>query len=100
MITRSAAAVTIENPLAGGGVNNFPQLLEKIFLAVAGLVAAISTIMITVAGIMYLTSAGSTERMAKAKTAFVYAIIGFIVAISASTIVAIIKSVIGAEAES
>ena len=86
------AAVTLVNPLSG--VNNLYELLTKIVNAVAGLVATISVIMITVAGMMYLLSAGNPERINKAKTAFFYAIMGMVIAISAGAIVAIIGSVI------
>ncbi|MDO8486457.1 MAG: TrbC/VirB2 family protein [Candidatus Staskawiczbacteria bacterium] len=86
-------AVTLQNPL---NVNTFCELLTNIVKAVAGLIGVISTIMITIAGIMYLTSAGIPERTNKAKTAFIYAIVGFVIAVSASTIVDLIKSVINA----
>ena len=88
-------AVVLVNPLAGGGVNNFAALLEKITLAVAGLVGAVSVIMIIVAGIMFLLSAGSPEKIGAAKKAFIYAIVGLAIAISAGAIVATIKGVIG-----
>ena len=87
-------AVVIGNPLVG--VNNICQLLTNIINAVAGLFGAISVIMIIVAGLMYLLSAGSPERINKAKTALVYAIVGLAIAISAGAIVATIKSVINA----
>ena len=89
----TATAVTIQNPL---GVKTICALLTSIIAAVAGIVATISVIMITVAGIMYLLSAGSTEKMGTAKKALFYAIIGMAIAISAGTIVAVIKQVINA----
>ena len=88
----SITAVTLDNPL---NVDNFPDLLTNIILAVAGLVGAISVIMITVAGIMYLLSAGSPEKMGTAKTALFYAIIGLAIAVSAGAIVTTIKGVLG-----
>ena len=95
LITVNAgAAVTLQNPLK---VDSLTDLLANILLVVAGLVATVSTIMITVSGIMYLTSAGSPEKINKAKTAFIYAVIGFVIAISASTIIVVIKSIIGAK---
>lgn len=84
----------IQNPLPG--VNNICALLTKIANAVAGLVGVMSVIMITVAGIMFLLSAGNPEKINKAKTAFFYAIIGFVIAISAGVIVIVIKEVINA----
>lgn len=86
--------VTIPNPL--GSTNTFGALLEKIIAGVAGIVGALSVIMIIVAGILYLTSAGSPEKMTKAKTALVYAIAGIVITLMASAIVAIIRTTIGA----
>lgn len=94
-IAGSISAIELVNPL---NVNNFCALLTNIITAVAGLVGAISVIMIIVAGIMYLLSAGSPEKMTKAKTALIYAIVGLAIAISAGAIVATIKEVIGAQA--
>lgn len=90
----TAAAVKLDNPL--GATDTICELLTKISKAVAGLVGAISVIMIIVAGIMYLLSAGSPEKMGTAKKAFFYAIIGLVIAISAGAIVNTIKSVINA----
>jgi NAD/NADP transhydrogenase beta subunit len=69
----------------------------NIFTAVAGLVGAISVIMIVIAGIFYLTSAGSPEKMETAKKALTYAIIGMVVAVAAVTIVDTVLWVIGAQ---
>ena len=87
-----SAAVVIPNPLSG--VNNFTQLLLKITQAVGALVGALGTIMIIVAGILFLTSAGSPERIKTAKTALVYAIAGIAIGVSATAIVQTILWVI------
>ncbi len=87
-------AVELKNPL--GDTDTLCELLTLITNAVAGLVGAISVIMITVAGIMYLLSAGNPEKINSAKKAFIYAIIGMAIAIAAGTIVAVIKGVINA----
>lgn len=91
------AQVTIPNPLEGGGVNNFGDLLKKIAVGVGTLIATLGTIMIIVSGILYLTSAGSPEKIATAKKALIYAIIGIVIGIAANAIVEIISGVIGAQ---
>jgi hypothetical protein len=91
--TTFAAGVSINNPLTG--VNNFGDLLLKIAGGVGTLIASLGTIMIIWAGILYLTSAGSPEKMGKAKTALIYAIIGIVIGIAATAIVEIIKTTIG-----
>jgi len=90
----SFALAQITNPL---GVNDFPALLGKIAIEVGNLIAILGTIMIIVAGILYLTSAGSPERMGTAKKALIYAIAGIAIGLAASTIVSIILNIIGAQ---
>lgn len=89
------AQVTIPNPLK---YNNFGQLLlDGIIPAVAGLIGALSVIMIIVAGILFLTSAGSPERIGTAKKALAYAIIGIVITLISGAIVVTIKSVLGVQ---
>jgi len=87
-------AVSIPNPLSG--VNSFGDLLMKIAAGAGALIASLSVVMIIVAGILYLTSAGSPERIGTAKKALIYAVVGIVIGASASAIVAVIKNVIGA----
>jgi len=87
-----SGTVNIPNPL---GSNSFEELLTTIAAKVGELIAYLGVIMIIVAGILYLTSGGSTERMSKAKTALIYAIAGIAIGLAAQAIVAIIKNVLG-----
>ncbi len=86
------AAVVLPDPLGG---QTFEGLLLKIADGVGTLIASLGSIMIIVAGILYLISAGSPERMGTAKKALIYAIIGIAIGVSAKAIVALIKSIIG-----
>ena len=86
-----AAPVMIPNPL---NVDNFGALLLKIAGGIGILIGSLGTIMIIVAGILYLTSAGSPERMGTAKKALFYAIIGIVIGILATSIVQIILSIL------
>ena len=92
-ITGLAFAVQIENPLRA---NNFGELLLSIAGAAGALIASLGTIMIIVAGILYLLSAGSQERMTKAKSALVYAIAGIAIGLAATAVVEVVKGLIGA----
>jgi len=88
------AQVTIKNPIK---YNNFCSLLtEGIIPAVAGIIGALGTLMIVVAGFLFMTSAGSPEKVKSAKTALFYAIMGILIALLASGIVATVKSILGA----
>jgi len=91
----NAAAVTIPNPLA---YNSFGELLTNgILPAVAGLVGTLAVIMIIVAGILYLISAGNPGRIETAKKALIYAIAGIVISMLATAAVSLIKSALGAQ---
>jgi len=86
-------AVTVTNPIR---YNNFCSLITQgIIPAVAGIIGALATLMIVYSGFLFITSAGSPEKIKNAKTALTYAIIGMIVAGAASAIAAVIKSALG-----
>jgi hypothetical protein len=85
------AQVEIKDPLGG---TTFPLLLGKIVKAVGGLIAILGTIMVIVAGIFYLTSAGSQERIGAAKKTLTYAIVGIAIGLAAQTIVDAILAII------
>jgi len=83
-----AEPVVLTNPLPG--VDDFKILLTKIAGMIGTLIGALGTIMIIVAAIFYLTSAGSPNRMEVAKKTLIYAIIGIAIGISAKTITDIV----------
>lgn len=80
----SVSAVKIDNPLK---VDNFTDLLLKIAGAVGALVGALGTIMLIVAGILFLLSAGRPEKILQAKAAVGYAIMGIAIGLTATAIV-------------
>ena len=82
------AQTALTNPL--DGVTDFGTLLTNIAGMIGTLIGALGTIMIIVAAFLYLTSAGSPEKIGKAKTALIYAIIGIAIGISASVITDVI----------
>jgi len=103
LASTALAAVIIPNPLCPGGGTadsktctvSFAGLLVKIAEGVGVIVTTLATIMIIFSAILFLTSAGSPEKMGTAKKAITYAIIGLVIGILASTIVAIVKNIIG-----
>ncbi|MDO8676206.1 MAG: pilin [Candidatus Azambacteria bacterium] len=62
------------------------QLIQKILNWVAGIIMTIAVIMLLFSAILYLTAGGSEERVGKAKSYLLYAIIGIVVAILAFSI--------------
>jgi hypothetical protein len=94
LASSTLAQVEIPNPL--GSTNTFGNLIaDKIIPAIVGIIGSLATIMIIIAGILYLTSAGSPERINTAKKALMYAIIGIVIAVAAGTIAAVIKTTLG-----
>ena len=62
------------------------KIVQFLFVALGG----IAVIMIIVGGIQYATSQGDSGALQKAKNTILYAIIGLVVAIAATTIVSFI----------
>ena len=89
-------AVKIENPLEAGGVNDLPTLFTRIAKGVGDLMVAMGGVMIVIAGFLFMTSAGSPEKINKAKTALTYAIIGMIIGLVAKGIANTVRSIVGA----
>ncbi len=83
-----ADAVAIKNPLK---YESFKALIEGITKAIAGLVGGIAIIMFIIAGIYLLTSAGDPGRIQTGRDYLKYAVIGTIIALLATVIVAEIQ---------
>jgi len=94
LLANFTLAQQIPNPLEAGGVTDFSTLLAKIAAGAGLIVTYLSTVMIIVAAIFYLTSAGNPERINTAKKALIYAIVGIAIGISAQVIVNIILGII------
>jgi hypothetical protein len=52
-----------------------------------GALGAVALLMITIAGLRYILSAGDPQQMAGAKNALVYALVGLVIAVAAESIV-------------
>jgi len=89
---QGSSSATIKPP--PGMPETFPELLKNIIKGVGALIASLGTIMIIVAGILYLTSGGSQERMGVAKKALIYAIAGIAIGLAAGPIVDIIAGIV------
>ena len=76
-----AGDLDLPNVEAGSGA------LQTIFATIFLIVGAISVIFIIIAGIQYITSGGNPDKAKRAKDTILYAIIGLVVALSATVIV-------------
>lgn len=87
-------SLTIENPL---GTKDFSVLAGKIIDWIANIGIAIAVIMIIYAGLLFMTSGGNDEKVAKAKKALIWSLIGLAVLIMGKAWIALIKDILQAK---
>ena len=80
----------LDNPLSS---SNIKQLIEKITDTVTKVIGTLAVIMLLIAGILFLTSAGDPNRMGTARTCLFYAIIGIAVALGAKAVTEVIEKI-------
>jgi len=71
------------------------NVLDNLRLWIAGLLATLATLFLSIGGLLYLTAAGNTRRIEQAKDAIRSAIIGYIFAGLAPLIVEIVQKITG-----
>lgn len=64
-----------------------PGLISKVLSIVFVITGAISLLIITIAGFRFVISSGDSNRVAQARSAILYALIGIIITISGMAIV-------------
>ncbi len=80
-------------PTGGGSVGD--AQIKSIMGVVYMVAAVIAVIVIIIAGILYATSSGDSAKIARAKNAILYSIIGLVVVIIASAITNLIIKEVG-----
>ena len=85
------SSVALPNP---AGFKSFPELLCLLARFIFMLSVPIVILMFLYGGFLFLTSAGSPERIRSAKNVLVYAVVGIIIAIAAQGIVLVVSSFI------
>jgi uncharacterized membrane protein YidH (DUF202 family) len=70
-------------PTTQANSNTITNVLSVIF----GILGAIALLVIVIAGLRYITSAGEPQKTENAKNTIIYALIGLVVAISAEAII-------------
>lgn len=79
-----AEDVQLKSPISA---TDFKSFLTAVAKGVAAVIGPASILMIVVSGVLFITSGGSPERLKTAKTCLTYAIIGAVIAGSATIIV-------------
>ena len=80
------------NPLT---TDSFEDLLGAITNFIFWVGMALAPVMLIIAGFMFVTSAGSPERVKTAQKMALYTVIGLAIILLASGLVAVLKSIIG-----
>ena len=81
VITSFGALVNIDLPQPG--TTSLTPILNLAF----GILGAISFLVMTIAGVMLVASSGEPQRVARARAAILYSLVGLVVAILAAVIV-------------
>lgn len=71
----------------GGETTDLKTVIVNIINGVVGSIALVAVIFIIVGGVNYMTSAGDTNKLQKAKNTILYAVIGLIIAVLSFAIV-------------
>ena len=96
-----AETITLTNPLCPNGpgtngcVNNLPDLIKKIIDYISLVVGALAVLMFVIAGIYFVISGGNPEKINKAKSIAIYAVIGLAIALLGEGLTEVIEEVIG-----
>ncbi len=93
----TAQAWSYENPITH---YSFTDLIFGVLTSIHSYIAWLAILMIVIAGVMYMISAGSPARMELAKKIFIYALIGFTIAVAAPSLLRQIVEFIQTEPES
>ncbi len=91
------ADLFIPNPL--GETSEISTLAKNIINFLIKLAIPISAILIVYAGFLYITSAGNEEKIKTAQKALIWALVGFVIILIASSIPTIIQDFLSGEEE-
>ena len=76
-------------------ITSLTDLVAKIESAVWIVFGGIAVLAFVVAGILFLTAGGAPEKIASARSAFLWGVAGVVVGIIAYSIIAIVSSMVG-----
>ena len=88
-----ALADNLVNPL--GSTTSFSDVLGAIGSFLLAIAVPLCGIMVVVGGFQMLTSAGDPTKFSNGKKTLIYAAVGFVVVLLASSVVPVIKSILG-----
>lgn len=86
-------AADIPNPLGTG--RTFDKIIITATEWAAAIAIPLTTLMILVAGFLYLTGGGNPEQIKKAHQALIWAVVGLIVVLFSGVTYALVKNILG-----
>jgi uncharacterized membrane protein YjfL (UPF0719 family) len=81
------AQLTLENPISATSV---PELVNSIVRSILGMVGALALFMFVYGGMLWMTSAGNTQRIEKGKETLIWATIGLVIIFASYAILSFI----------
>jgi len=81
----------LTNPIASG---SFADLLNRIIDWILNIALVLAPLVIVYGGFIYMTAAGDTNKVSQGKNIVLYAVIGFIVALLAKSLIGIFKDLV------
>jgi len=82
----------IENPL---NATTIPALVDDVINFIFLVALAVAPLMIIIAGFLFVTSAGKSEQISKAKRLITYALVGLAIVYGANILIDAIQRVLG-----
>lgn len=93
VLLAAAAALAAAPPaLAASDLN---QVIDNLRLWLAGLLAALATLLLTVGGVRYLFAGGDPAGLERAKGAIKAALVGYALALLAPVLAALVRHIVG-----
>lgn len=95
----AAENITLTNPLClqegGTCINSFQSLIETVTNWIFSIIGALAVLMFIISGIYFVISAGSQDKVKRAKDIAIYAAVGAGIAIAGKSLIEVVKAVIG-----
>lgn len=88
----AAQAAEFKNPIAA---KEFKAVIATITKWAAAIAAPLTTLMVLVAGLLYMTGGGNQDRITKAHRALTWAIIGFAITLLSTVATLLIENILG-----
>jgi hypothetical protein len=76
-------------------VNTLPQVIANLQAWIMGILAAVATLFLVLAGVYYATAGGDPAQVDRAKGAFKNALIGYGLAVLAPVLLQVVKGIVG-----